>query len=133
MEEALKLFELPRTVGEHAGVPVIATKGRFGPYLRYGERNIKLHRNMDPLKVTLEQCIALIEADAAPTPAENPVIAEWGDLKIVNGRYGPYLKAGDDNYRIPKGTNVSALTEADCQAIIARSEPTARGRRRFKK
>ena len=133
LEEALKLFELPRTVGEHAGVPVIATKGRFGPYLRYGERNIKLPRNMDPLKVTLEQCIALIEADAAPTPAENPVIAEWGDLKIVNGRYGPYLKAGDDNYRIPKGTNVSALTEADCQAIIARSEPTARGRRRFKK
>ena len=133
LEEALKLFELPRTVGEHAGVPVIATKGRFGPYLRYGERNIKLPRNMDPLKVTLEQCIALIEADAAPTPAENPVIAEWGDLKIVNGRYGPYLKAGDDNYRIPKGTNVSALTEADCQAIIARSEPTAKGRRRFKK
>ena len=133
LEEALKLFELPRTVGEHAGVPVIATKGRFGPYLRYGERNIKLPRNMDPLKVTLEQCIALIEADAAPTPAENPVIAEWGDLKIVNGRYGPYLKAGDDNYRIPKGTNVSALTEADCQAIIARSEPTSRGRRRFKK
>ncbi|MBQ3766486.1 MAG: type I DNA topoisomerase [Bacteroidales bacterium] len=133
LEEALKLFELPRTVGEHAGIPIIATKGRFGPYLRYGDRNIKLPRNVDPLKATLEQCIALIEADAAPAPAENPVIAEWGDLKIVNGRYGPYLKAGDNNYRIPKGTNVSALTEADCQAIIARSEPTAKGRRRFKK
>ncbi len=132
LEEALKLFELPRTVGDYAGIPVIATKGRFGPYLRYGDRNIKLPRNADPLKVSLEQCIPLIEAEAA-APAENPLIAEWGDLKIVNGRYGPYLKAGDQNYRIPKGTDVSTLTEADCQAIISGSQPTAKGRKRFKK
>ena len=132
LEDALKLFELPRTVGEYAGIPVIATKGRFGPYLRYGDRNVKLPRNADPLKVTLEQCVPLIEAEAA-APAENPVIAEWGDLKIVNGRYGPYLKAGDQNYRIPKGTDVSTLSEADCQAIISGSQPTAKTRKRFKK
>ena len=133
LEEALKLFELPRTVGEYKGIPVIATKGRFGPYLRYGDRNVKLPRGVDPLKVSLEQCIDLVEADAAATPAENPVIAEWGDIQIVNGRYGPYLKAGGNNYRIPKGTDVSALTEADCQSIISGAEPTARGKKRFKK
>ena len=132
LEEALKLFELPRTVGEFNGVPVIATKGRFGPYLKYGERNVKLPRNADPLKIPLEECVKLIE-ETPETPAANAVLAEWGDIQIVNGRYGPYLKSGGNNYRIPKGTDVSTLTEADCQAIIAASDPTAKGRRRFKK
>ena len=132
LEDALKLFDLPRTVGEYEGIPVIATKGRFGPYLRYGDKNVKLPRSSDPLKITLEQCVALIEAETA-APAENAVIAEWGDLRIINGRYGPYLKSGDNNFRIPKGTDISALTETDCQAIIAGSEPTSKGKKRFKK
>ena len=132
LEEALKLFELPRNVGEFEGVPIIATKGRFGPYLKYGERNIKLPRGADPLKITLEACIKLI-GETPETPAANAVLAAWGDLQIVNGRYGPYLKSGGNNYRIPKGTDVSTLTEADCQAIIAASDPTTKGRGRFKK
>ena len=132
LEEALKLFELPRTVGEIDGIPVVATKGRFGPYLKYGERNVKLPRTADPLKVTLEQCARLI-AETPETPAANAVIADWGTLQIINGRYGPYLKSGENNYRIPKGTDVSTLTEADCQAIIAASGPTSKVRRHFKK
>jgi len=132
LEEALKLFELPRTVGEYEGIPVIATKGRYGPYLKYGERNVKLPRNADPLKITLEDCIKLI-AETPAEPAANPVIAQWGDIQVVNGRYGPYLKAGENNYRIPKGTDATTLSEADCQAIIQASEPTSKGRKRFKK
>ena len=132
LEEALKLFELPRNVGEYNGIPVIATKGRFGPYLKYGERNVKLPRGADPLKISIEACVKLIE-ETPETPAANAVIAEWGDIQIVNGRYGPYLKSGGNNYRIPKGTDVSMLTEADCQAIIAASDPTSKGRRHFKK
>ena len=132
LEEALKLFELPRTVGEYEGIPIVATKGRFGPYLKWGERNIKLPRNADPLKITLEECVTLI-GETPEQPAVNPIVAQWGDLQIVNGRYGPYLKSGENNYRIPKGTDVTTLTEADCQAIIAASEPTSKGRRRFKK
>ncbi len=132
LEEALKLFELPRTVGEHEGVPVIATKGKYGPYLKYGDRNVKLPRGADPLKISLEECVRLIaEEDAAP--AANAVIAEWGDIRIINGRYGPYLKSGEENYRIPKGTDAGKLTLADCQAIIEKSSPTAKGKRRFKK
>ena len=132
LEEALKLFELPRTVGEYEGVAVIATKGRYGPYLKYGERNVKLPRNADPLKITLDDCIRLIR-ETPETPAANAVIAEWGPIQIVNGRYGPYLKSGENNYRIPKGTDATTLTEADCQAIIADSDPTSKGHRRFKK
>ena len=133
LEEALKLFELPRTVGEYEGISVVATKGRFGPYLKYGERNVKLPRNADPLKITLEECISLIGESETDTVPANTVIAEWGDIRIINGRYGPYLKAGEKNYRIPKGTDASTLTEADCQSIIHNSEPTSKGRRRYKK
>ena len=132
LEEALKLFQLPRTVGELDGVEIVATKGRFGPYLKYGDRNIKLPRNADPLKITLDECARLI-AETPETPASNAIIAEWGDIQIVNGRYGPYLKSGGNNYRIPKGTDVATLTEADCQAIIAGSDPTSKTHRRFKK
>jgi len=132
LEEALKLFELPRTVGEYAGIPVIATKGRYGPYLKYGDRNVKLPRGADPLKITLEGCIGLL-AETPAEPAANPVIAQWGDIQIINGRYGPYLKVGENNYRIPKGTDASSLTEADCQAIIQSSEPTSKSRKHYKK
>ena len=132
LEEALLLFQLPRTVGDYQGIPVVATKGRFGPYLKYGDRNVKLPRGTDPLKITLEECIRLVDETPA-APAANPVIAAWGDIQIINGRYGPYLKAGENNYRIPKGTDASTLTEADCQAIINASEPTSKGKRRFKK
>ena len=132
LEDALKLFELPRTVGEHEGVPVIATKGKYGPYLKYGDRNIKLPRGADPLKINLEECVALITESAA-APAANAVIAEWGDIRIINGRYGPYLKSGEENYRIPKGTDATKLTLADCQALIEKSAPTAKGKRHFKK
>ena len=133
LKEALQLFELPRTVGEYEGIPVVATKGRYGPYLKYGDRNVKLPRTADPLKISLEECIRLIGEDDGDKAAPAPVIAEWGNLQIINGRYGPYLKADGNNYRIPKGTDVSKMTEADCQAIIAGSEPTSKGRRRFKK
>ena len=132
LEDALKLFELPRTVGEHEGIPVIATKGKYGPYLKYGDRNIKLPRGADPLKINLEECVALITESAA-APAANAVIAEWGDIRIINGRYGPYLKSGEENYRIPKGTDATKLTLADCQALIEKSAPTAKGKRHFKK
>jgi DNA topoisomerase I, bacterial len=77
LEEALKLFELPRTVGEYENVPIVATKGRFGPYLKWGERNIKLPRSADPLKITLEECVRLI-GETPEQPAANPVIAQWG-------------------------------------------------------
>ena len=133
LEEALKLFELPRTVGEYEGIPVVATKGRFGPYLKYGDRNVKIPRGTDPLKITLEECVALIGESTPETAPANPVLREWGDIQIINGRYGPYLKAGGENYRIPRGTDVEALTEADCQSIINSSNPTSKGRKRFKK
>ena len=129
LEEALKLFELPRTVGQYEGIPVIATKGRFGPYLKFGDQNFSLPKKADPLKVSLEECIAAIEAGRNKAP-ENAVMAEWGDIQVINGRYGPYIKAAGSNYRIPKGTDAATLTEETCKAIIAEAKPTSGGYRR---
>ena len=134
LAEALKLFELPRTVGEHNGVDVIAMKGRFGPYLKYGDKNVSLPKGKDPVKISLQECVELIEAAAGKTEA-NPPIADFKDsgIQVINGRYGPYIKSGNSNYRIPKSTDASTLTEEMCKDIIEKSKPTAKGHRRFKK
>ena len=118
LEEALKLFELPRTVGEYEGVPVIATKGRFGPYIKYGDKNITLKKGMDPLKVSLDDCIELIKTAATKN---NAPIAVFGDIQVLNGRYGPYIKYSGKNYKIPRGKKPESLTEEDCKKIINQS------------
>ena len=123
LAEALKLLELPRTVGQLEGTDIIATRGRFGPYLKYGERNITLPKGADPLKITMEECIGLIREDAAASKTANAPIAEFGDIKVLNGRYGPYIKQGVTNYKIPRGKDAASLTEADCQAIIDAAGP----------
>ena len=130
LEEALKLLELPRVVGQLEGVDIVATRGRFGPYLKYGDKNVKLPRGKDPLSITLEECASLIQEVSAEKAAP-AYLAEFGDIKVINGRYGPYIKQGDANYKIPRGKDASRLTEADCQEIIAHSEPTKKssGRR----
>ena len=132
LEQALKLLELPRTVGQLDGVDIVAQRGRFGPYLKYGDKNIKLPRGVDPLQVDLETCIGLIRESADPARTAPVYLAEFGEIKVIDGRYGPYIKLGDSNYKLPKGTNVSQLTEADCQAIINGSEPTKKSKGRRK-
>ena len=129
LEEAIKLFDLPRTVGTFEGLPVIATKGRFGPYLKFGDKNYSLPKKADPLTVTLDECIAAIEEGRNKTTAMT-VMAEWGDIQVINGRFGPYIKAAGSNYRIPRGTDAAALTEEQCKEIIANGKPSSGGSRR---
>ena len=130
LEEALKLFELPRTVGRHEGIDIICTKGRFGPYIKYGDKNVSLPRGTDPLKVDLDTCIKLISDSLNKNTGG--VIAEFkdSDIQVINGAYGPYIKHAGSNYRLPKGTDAAALTEDKCKEIISSSEPTGRKKRR---
>ena len=130
LEEALKLFELPRTVGQYNGIDIICTKGRFGPYLKYGDKNIALPRGTDPLKVDLATCTSLIEESI--NNARGGVLAEYtdSDIQVLNGSYGPYIKHAGKNYRLPKGTDAQSLTEEQCKEIIANSEPTGRKKKR---
>ena len=130
LEEALKLFELPRNVGQYNGIDIICTKGRFGPYMKYGDKNVSLPRGTDPLKIDLESCIKLIE-DSLNKKAGG-IIAEFkdSDIQVIDGAYGPYLKHAGSNYKLPKGTDPSTLTEDKCKEIIESSEPTGRKKRR---
>lgn len=134
LEEALKLFLLPRTVGSWNGTDIVAQKGRFGPYLKYGEKNISLGRGTDPMTVSLEECIKLIEGSMEKA-AGNKTITEFKeeDISVLKGSYGPYIKHAGKNYKIPKGTDAGTLTLDDCKAIISSSKPTERKFRGFKK
>ena len=129
LEDALKLFSLPRTVGEHDGIPVVCTSGRFGPYIKYGDRNVSLPRKSNPLTITLAECVEIIEA--AGTAKTREVLAEFGDIQVINGNYGPYIKYDGGNYKIPAGKDAKALTEQDCREIIASTKPS--GKRRTRK
>ncbi len=130
LEEALKLFELPRTVGQLDGTDIVCTKGRFGPYIKFGDKNISLPRGTDPLNVTLEECINIIRNSEEKKTGS--ILAEYkdSDIQVIDGAYGPYIKHAGSNYKIPKGTDAASLTEEMCKEIIASTEPTGRKKRR---
>ena len=132
LEEALALFALPRTVGEYEGIPVVALKGRYGPYLKYGDKNLPMPKGANPLTISLDKCVEVIRG-AEQAPALNAVIARWeqSDISILSGRYGPYIKHADANYRIPKGTDAASLTEQQCREIISQGAPAGKGKSRY--
>ena len=135
LEEALELFALPRTLGEYEGETVVVNVGRFGPYVQLGKQYVSLPAGNDPMAVTLEEAIELIEKKRQfeqqrqiKTFAENP------DVEILNGRYGPYIAMGGKNYKIPTGTDPASLDLAACMAIIEKAaEKPASPRRRKSK
>ncbi len=132
LEEALALFKLPRKLGEIDGEGVTVLKGRFGPYIKHGDKNISLPRGADPLAITLAECESIIRNAAT---AANPVLKEFkdADISVINGRYGPYLKHAGANYKLPKGCDASALTEEECRRIVEQTAPTSSKPKRFKK
>ena len=133
IEEALKLFNLPRTVGQLDGEDIVVLKGRFGPYIKFSGKNFSLPRGKDPMHITLAECEEIVKA-VKDAPA-NPVLAEYpdADISVIEGRYGPYIKHAGSNYKIPKGTDAAALTLEECKNIIENQSPTSPRGRRFKK
>ncbi|MDY3964313.1 MAG: type I DNA topoisomerase [Candidatus Cryptobacteroides sp.] len=131
LEDACRLFLLPRTVGQYNGADIIATKGKYGPYIKYGDRNMSLPRGKDPLTVTVDECVALIEKEAAKGGG-NEVMLEFSGkgIQVINGRYGPYIKQDGKNYKIPKDVDAGTLTEEKCMEIISSESPTKRQFRR---
>ncbi len=136
LQEALKLLEFPRRVGNYEGVDIFVMKGRFGPYVKYGDKNISLPRGADPQRIGQQECIRLVQ-EALSGANATPVIREFPEagISVLQGRYGPYVKCGERNYRIPRGTDASLLTEEDCRRIIETApEPGAAPKaRRFRK
>ncbi len=120
MEEAMKLFELPRDLGEFEGKKVIAAIGRFGPYVRHDGAFVSLKKDVDdPMTVTIERAIELIIEKREN--AIKSVLKTFGDtqeIRILEGRWGPYISYKKGNYKIKKGTDINALTQEECLVII---------------
>ena len=125
LEEALELFRLPRTIGKHGGANVTIGAGRFGPYVLYKKKYVSIPKDIDPLSITLEQAVDLLEdSKKAEQKRHLRKFEEDAKLEIMNGRYGPYLAYDGKNYRLPKAMHdkVNSMTYDECMAIINKSK-----------
>jgi len=122
LEEALECFKLPRTLGENEeGEEIEANIGRFGPYVRIGKEFFSLPKDLGPMDVELDQALEIIregrEAKAKKT------LHQFGEIQVLNGRYGPYIKKGKDRFNIPKNIDIHQLTEKECILYIEKNNP----------
>ena len=134
LDEALQLFKLPREVGEFEGTTVTIGAGRFGPYVLHNRKYVAIPKEDDPLTITLERAIELIQEKRSNEEKRHIKTFEEDDkLELLNGRYGPYIAYDGKNYRIPKAKqeNVEALSYDECMNIIKEApEPKTRGRKK---
>lgn len=132
LEQALKqlaLPALPRSLGKTSdGVELIAANGPFGPYLKGGKYNIPM-KDLDPYTISFEEALPLYEAKVAA------MIADWGDVQIINGAYGPYVKGPGrrNNAKIPKDRDPKTITEAEAREMLANKPKKARRAPRARK
>lgn len=131
LAEALKMFELPRTVGQtENGEAITANIGRFGPYIKVGSLFVSI-KPLDPHQITEAEARKLY-AEKLQKEAERN-IADFGQIKILNGRFGPYITDGTKNAKIPKGTDPKSLTEAAARELLASAPAKKPFRRRAKR
>jgi len=131
LEQALKLFDLPRTLGQFEDEDVVVAVGRFGPYVKHGKEFVSIPKDMAPQAISLEEAQQLImgkrQAEAQKlikTFDEDP------DLQVLNGRYGPYISYQKQNYKIPRKLDAASLTLDECRAIIADEANASRPKRK---
>lgn len=125
IEEAMKLFALPRMVGQFESIDVVIGLGPFGPYVKHNNKFTSLKKDVDdPLTITLERAVELIEEKRQVEA--NRLIARFEalDAEILRGRFGPYISSGGKNYKIPKTVDAEALDEASCKDIMDTTTPT---------
>ncbi len=121
LEEALELFRLPRTLDEYEGEPIIIGAGRFGPYVQHNRKYVSIPKDIDPLAITREEAVELIEKSRDQEKQRHvKTFEEDADLEVMNGRYGPYICYKGKNYRMPKAMHEHAaeLTYEKCMEIV---------------
>ena len=131
LAEALELFKtaLPLSLGEYEGNEIIIGEGKYGPYVHYDKHFISIPRTIDPLALTREEAIRMIEEKRE---TQLPV-QQWGDIQVLRGKYGDYIHTPAGNYQLPKGTDAATVTEAQVREIMAKTEPIKPGKRTFRK
>jgi DNA topoisomerase-1 len=128
LEDALKLFDMPRTLGEDNGEPVSVGIGRFGPFAKRGSTYASLKKEDDPYTIDLARAVFLIEEKEEI--ARNRIIKEFegSDIQVLNGRFGPYISDGKMNGKIPKDREPASLTLAEVQQLMEETgKPVRKG------
>ncbi len=134
LEEALELFKLPRVVGTFEDKEVVAAIGRFGPYLRHDGKFYSLKKEYDPHTISEEDAIILIEAKrVADAEKFIKVFDEDPTYQILNGRWGPYLKAGKKNVKLPKDREPASFTFEECVELAKNSDETKSKKKAIRK
>lgn len=127
LEEALKLFEFPRTLGEYEEKTVQVGIGRFGPYVKHASKFVSIPKTDSPSEINIERAIELIEAKRkADREKVISTFEEEPELQVLNGRFGPYIAFNGANYKIPKTTDPKGLSLEDCRALIASQASTVK-------
>lgn len=132
LEEAMKLFELPRTVGDFEDKTVVAAVGKFGPFIRHDGKFISIPKDLNPLSITLDEAIELIKEKRIKD--EQRFLKKFDEdpeLEILNGRYGPYIAYKGKNYRIPKTVQEPATLSFDeCMKIVTTAADKPAGKKK---
>lgn len=126
LEEAIALLRFPRLVGKIDGVDVIVAKGRYGPYIKYGTKNISLNRGSNPQTISLEECRSLIQSSKDSSTRGPLKEFKEEDISIIIGPYGPYLKHAGKNFKLPKDVNPETLELEECLNIIKNTSPSSK-------
>ncbi len=121
LEQALELFHnaLPYTLGQLNGEDIVIGEGKYGPYVRYQGKFVSIPKSIDPHIITMEQ----VEKLLAENEHKQEPIRVFGDIQVLHGRYGAYIKAPTGNFRIPKSVKVETLTENDVKKLISTPFP----------
>lgn len=128
LEDALELFKMPRDLGQFEDSSVVVNIGRFGPYVLHDKKFVSIPKDQDPYTITFEKAVELIEAKRVADA--NKLIKSFpgnDEIQVLNGRFGPYIKAGKKNVKIPKGKEPASLTLEECIAL-ADATPEKKGR-----
>ena len=135
LEEALKLFEFPREIGDYEDKPMTVAIGRFGPYVRHDGKFVSIPKDISPADITPSQAIELIEAKRlAEKQKIVKTFAEDADLQILNGRFGVYICYKKSNYKLPKSiTDPASLTLEEARRIVADADAAPKKSRKTKK
>ena len=128
LEEALKLFDLPRELGEFEGAQVTIGVGHYGPYVKHNGKYVSIPKELSPTAISLDEAVELIKAHRENEAKKVlKTFDEEPELMVLNGRYGPYIVYKKQNVKIPKGKDAASLTLEECRAIVADEANISKG------
>ena len=128
LEEAMKLFDMPRTLGSFEDAEVTIAIGKFGPYVKHNGKFVSIPKDVSPYSISLDEAIELIK-EKRNSEAKKVLLTfdEEPQLQVLNGRFGPYISYNKQNYKIPKKVDATKLTLEECRAIVADEANASKG------